>query len=102
MGGPAVDNTVDGSRVNGRNTAVDSNPEFSGEITATKCAITGVVGCAPNDATPGGTGVSTNTNRYFVVSPRLSNGGLTVNDSAPAAGDNTHKRFYVIISGPQD
>ena len=24
------------------------------------------------------------------------------NDSAPAAGDNTHKRFYVIISGPRD
>lgn len=95
------DNTVDGQRVNGRNTGSDTNPEFSGEITATKCAITGVVGCAPLDVTPGGTGLSTNTNRYFVVSPRNSDGSFTTNDSAPGAGDNDHKRFYVIISGPR-
>ena len=43
-GGPAVDNDVDGARVNGRNTAADSNPEFSGEISATRCAI----GTGPN------------------------------------------------------
>lgn len=102
-GGPAVDNNVDGSRINGRNTGADANPEFSGEITATKCNIPTVVVCAPPDtAANGGDGVSTDRPRYFVVSPRLSNGGLTVNDSAPGAGDNTHKRFYVILSGPRD
>jgi hypothetical protein len=112
-GGPALNNDVDGSRVNGRNTAADANPEFSGEISATRCAIgtgpnavadvTGVVACAPPDTTAnGGDNLSTNRDRYFVVSPRTSNGGLTVNDSAPGAGDNTHKRFYVILSGPRD
>ena len=112
QGGPAP-GTTNGTLVNGRNTTPDSNPEFSGEITATKCAIgtgpnavmgvTGVVACAPLDtAANGGDGVTTNRDRYFVVSPRLSDGGLTVNDSAPGAGDNTHKRFYVILSGPRD
>ena len=33
----------------GANTGDDSNPEFSGEITATVCAITGVVGCCGRD-----------------------------------------------------
>ena len=102
-GGPAIDNAIDGARVNGRNTAADANPEFSGEIGATMCAITGVVACAPLDTTAnGGDNMPTNRIRYFVVSPRLSDGGLTVNDSAPGAGDNTHKRFYVILSGPRD
>jgi len=111
-GSPAPDAT-DGNLINGRNTAPDTNPEFSGEISATKSAIgtgpnavagvTGVVACAPLDTTAnGGDNLSTNRDRYFVVSPRLSNGGLTVNDSAPGAGDNTHKRFYVILSGPRD
>ena len=45
--------------------------------------------------------MSTNRDRYFVVSPRTSDGGLTVN-SALNAGDNTHERFYVILSGPRD
>lgn len=97
------DNMVDGRRVNGRNTGADSNPEFSGEITATRCAITGVVACAPLDLVAnGGTGASSNTVRYFVVSPRNSDGSFTRNDTAPGAGDNTHKRFYVILSGPRD
>ena len=111
-GGPAIGMT-DGTLVNGRNTAADANPEFSGEISATKCAVgtgpnavagvTGVVACAPVDsAANGGDGVTTNRDRYFVVSPRLSDGRVTVNDSAPGAGDNTHKRFYVILSGPRD
>ena len=48
---------TDGTLVNGRNTAADANPEFPGEITATKCAVgtgpnavtgvAGVVACAP-------------------------------------------------------
>ena len=59
--------------------------------------------CAPADLPAnGGDNLSTNRDRDLVVSPRLSDGGLTVNDSAPGAGDNTHKRFYVIISGPRD
>ena len=100
-GGPAVDNAVDGSRVNGRNTGADLNPEFSGEITATRCNIPGAVTCAPADTVAnGGDGASTNRNRYLVVSPRNSDGTVTVNDSAPGAGDNTHKRFYVIVTGP--
>lgn len=100
--GLAPDANLDGKRINGRNSGADLNPEFSGEITATKCNIAGVVGCAPNDVTTGGTGTTTNTNRYLVVSPRNSDGSFTKNDSAAGAGDNTHKRFYVILSGPQD
>ncbi len=102
-----------GTLTNGRNPEPDNNPEFSGEISVSKCAIgtgpnavmgvTGAVACAPPDtAANGGDGLSTNRDRYFVVSPRLSDGGLTVNDSAAGAGDNTHKRFYVIVSGPRD
>ena len=102
-----------GTLTNGRNPEPDNNPEFSGEISATKCAIgtgpnavtgvTGVVACAPLDTTAnGGDNLTTNRDRYFVVSPRLSDGGFTRNDTAPGAGDNTHKRFYVIISGPRD
>lgn len=112
QGGPAI-GTTDGTLANGRNTMPDSNPEFSGEISATKCAIgtgpnavmgvTGVVACAPPDLIAnGGDNQSTNRDKYFVVSPRLSNGGFTVNDSSSGAGDNTHKRFYVILSGPRD
>lgn len=102
--GLAPDNNTDGSRINGRNTGADLNPEFSGEIAATKCAITNVVACAPLDTVAnGGTGLTTNTNRYFVVSPRNSDGTVTINDDPMLGGDNsTHKRFYVILSGPKD
>jgi hypothetical protein len=102
-----------GTLNNGRNPEPDNNPEFSGEISATKCAIgtgpnavpgvTGVVACAPLDTTAnGGDNLSTNRDRYFVVSPRESDGRLTLNDTAPGAGDNTHKRFYVIVTGTRD
>lgn len=67
---------------NGRQPGPDANAEFSGEISATMCAITGVVSCAP----PG-----TNTTSHFVVSPRMSDGQVT-----EAA---TRKRFYVIVTG---
>ena len=76
--------------LNGRAAGADLNPEFSGEITATVCAITGVVACAPTGA---------NTRNGFVVSPRMSDGSLTVTGDGTAANPNTHKRFYVIISG---
>lgn len=83
--------------------ASDSNPEFSGEITATKCNIAMVVACAPTDAGAPGT-PTTNANRYFVVSPRNSDGsftgatGATGPDGTPLA-TNTRKRFYVAITG---
>lgn len=68
--------------MNGRAMGADSNPEFSGEIGATICALPGIVTCAP----PG-----TNNSNHFVVSPRLSDGQVT------AAGNR--KRFYVAITG---
>ncbi|MEJ7817376.1 MAG: hypothetical protein WKF49_01740 [Thermoleophilaceae bacterium] len=80
----ALQNQVDqnGDTItSGRAPGADSNPEFSGEISATRCAIPGVVSCAP----PG-----TNTNEYFVVSPRNSDGTVT--------SDGTRKRFYVVIT----
>lgn len=67
---------------NGLAAGPDANPEFSGEITSTRCGITGVVGCAPT---------GTNNASHFVVSPRLSDGSPTT------ALDR--KRFYVIITG---
>jgi len=67
--------------MNGRADGDDNNPEFSGEIAATRCAIPGVVTCAP----PG-----TNTNTHFVVSPRLSNGERT--------NTTNRKRFYITIT----
>ena len=60
----------------------DQNPEFSGEITATRCQIPGVVECGPQGAK--------NLNA-FVVSPRNSDGTRTT-------GNDDRKRFYVSIS----
>lgn len=89
----ALQNTLDQNNdtiVNGRAPGPDANPEFSGEITATMCGITGIVGCAPTGA---------NTINTFVVSPRMSDGSLTVTGDGTPANPNTHKRFYVIITG---
>ena len=81
----------------GANPGSDANPEFSGEITATVCAITGVVACAPIDQ---GTGVSANNRQTFVVSPRLSDGQRTADASSPTpASPANRKRFYVSITG---
>jgi hypothetical protein len=79
--------------MNGSAPGADANPEFSGEISTTRCAIPGVVACAPMDigVTPS---VPTNAPNYFVVSPRNSDGTRTA--------DGTRKRFYVAVSGPQD
>ena len=76
--------------LNGRQAGPDTNPEFSGEVTATVCGLAGIVGCAPNGA---------NTLNTFVVSPRMSDGSLTQTGTGTAADPNTHKRFYVIITG---
>lgn len=81
----ALQNQVDQNGdtiVNGRALGEDNNPEFSGEITATRCAIPGVVACAPT---------GTNTAEHLVVSPRLSDGQVTTSTN--------RKRFYVVISG---
>lgn len=77
---------------NGRNAGPDANPEFSGEISGTVCGVTGIVACAP---------VGSNQRDYFVVSPRMSDGSVTVSgaDVSGGEGPNTHKRFYVIITG---
>lgn len=79
--------------MNGSAAGADANPEFSGEITATRCAVATVVACAPMDVgvTPN---VPTNAKNYFVVSPRNSDGTRT----SPGA----RKRFTVVISGPRD
>lgn len=83
----ALQNQVDQSSPanavnNGTVPGSDTNPEFSGEITTTRCAIVGVVACAPT---------GTNDANHFVVSPRLSDGGFT---------DSTNrKRFYIVVTG---
>lgn len=80
----ALQNTVDQNGdgiTNGRAAANDSNPEFSGEITAAVCQP-GVVNCAPP-----GTGNST----HVVISPRNSDGSFTT--------DGARKRFYVVVTG---
>jgi len=81
----ALQNSRDGNGdgiTNGRAPGADSNPEFSGEISAIRCAVPNVVTCAP----PG-----TNTNTHFVVSPRNSDGTVTT-------GTSERKPFYVIIT----
>ena len=75
LGGPATPN-------NGTNGAADTNPEFAGEISASRCQIPGVVECGPPAA---------KTTSNFVVSPRES-------DGTPTAGAN-RKKFYVVITG---
>lgn len=80
----ALQNTVDldGDTItNGRAPGADSNPEFSGEVSISKCGLPGT-NCAP-----AGTG---NTN-HLVVSPRNSDGSFTE--------DGERKRFYVIVTG---
>ena len=77
----AADQNGDGL-TNGRAPGADDNPEFSGEITASRCAIGGQVSCAPPGA---------NVPNVLVVSPRNSDGTL------PPAG--ARKRFYVTVTG---
>lgn len=81
----ALQNQVE-QNANGNTTGLavgpDANPEFSGEITATRCGIATVVVCAPT---------GTNDASHLVVSPRLSDGSPTT------ALDR--KRFYVVITG---
>ena len=80
--------------MSGRAAGADVNPEFSGEITTTICGVAGIVACAPTGA---------NLRDHFVVSPRMSDGSLTVSGTdtpgGAGTGPNTHKRFYVIVTG---
>ncbi|CAB4703748.1 MAG: hypothetical protein F2667_05670 [Actinobacteria bacterium] len=88
----ALQNTVDQNAdtiTNGRATAADANPEFSGEISVSRCNVgapttpaSGPTNCAPSGA---------QNATSFVVSPRNSDGTVTTT--------TTHKRFYVIITG---
>jgi hypothetical protein len=83
----ALQNTTDQNGdaiMNGRAPGADANPEFSGEIAASRCfapAADAIVNCAP---------IGTNNPNHLVVSPRNSDGSFTV------AG--ARKRFYVTIS----
>lgn len=98
LGGTAItatlvlQNTVDQDTngMAGRTPGSDTNAEFSGEITVSRCnvgappAATGPTNCAPTGAQ--------NLNS-FVVSPRLSDGQPT-----GLAGANNRKGFYVTLS----
>ena len=80
----ALQNTVDQNGdtiMNGRAPGADANPEFSGEAAAAMCQP-GVVNCAPT---------GTNNTNHLVVSPRNSDGSVTV--------DGARKRFYVVVTG---
>ena len=66
----------------GTNAGADANPEFAGEISASRCQISGVVECGPAAAK--------NVNN-LVVSPRES-------DGSPTTGIN-RKKFYVVVTG---
>ncbi|WP_370248322.1 hypothetical protein [Nocardioides sp.] len=82
MGAPGFGNT------NGRAAGADANPEFSGEISVSRCTNftpappNAVTNCAPTNA---------RNAEAFVVSPRNSDGSVTV--------DGSRKWFYVVITG---
>ncbi|GAA4119472.1 hypothetical protein GCM10022215_22090 [Nocardioides fonticola] len=85
-----LENTIDlnGDGItNGRAAGADANPEFSGEITASRCNYTGAPVTIPTNCAPTGT----NTATHFVVSPRNSDGSVTTS--------TTRKAFYVVITG---
>jgi hypothetical protein len=79
----ALQNQVNqgGGTATGTDPGPDANLEFSGEITASRCQIPGVVECGP----AGAKNLSS-----FVVSPRNSDGTATTPE--------TRKRFYVTIT----
>ena len=71
----------------GNTAGADSNPEFSGEISASRCQVPTVA--SPTVVNCGPTGAK-NLNA-FVISPRNSDGSRTT-------GDDDRKRFYVTIT----
>ncbi|MEJ7833602.1 MAG: hypothetical protein WKF79_11855 [Nocardioides sp.] len=74
--------------MSGRAPGADVNPEFSGEISVSQC---GRAPGTPSSMSAACAPPGTNTNDYFVVSPRNSDGSFTTS--------NARKRFYVIITG---
>lgn len=76
----------------GRNPGADANPEFSGEISVSRCSFPDNAGVPiPTNCAPAGAQNATS----FVVSPRLSDGGVTTGDAATG----NRKAFYVVITG---
>lgn len=86
-----LQNTIDqngDTTTNGRATGADANPEFSGEISVSRCNFMGNTGVPiPTNCAPAGAQNATS----FVVSPRLSDGSVTT--------DGNRKAFYVFITG---
>lgn len=84
-----LQNTIDqnGDAVtNGRAAGADANPEFSGEISVSRCSFPGATGIPTNCAPAGAQNAES-----FVVSPRLSDGSVTTADN--------RKAFYVVVTG---
>ena len=77
----ALQNSVDQNGDGNSNGRGGDAFEFSGEISASVCGLTGTA-CAPT---------GTNTTDHFVVSPRNSDGSVTTGTE--------RKRFYVIVTG---
>lgn len=74
--------------MNGRAPGADANPEFSGEVTVSRCSFEGNTGAPiPTNCAP----MAARNAQSFVVSPRNSDGSVT------EAG--TRKAFYVILTG---
>ncbi|MCP9490926.1 MAG: hypothetical protein MSC31_13805 [Solirubrobacteraceae bacterium MAG38_C4-C5] len=74
---------LDNSDGPGRQAGADANPQFSGEIVASRCGIEGIVACAPE---------GTNNANHLVVSPRNSDGTFTT-------GAADRKRFTAVVTG---
>ena len=74
----------------------DANPEFSGEITVSRCTFEGNTGAPiPTNCAPAGTQTAT----HLVVSPRLSDGSRTADANSPTpTTPSTRKAFYVFIT----
>lgn len=90
-----LQNTIEqnsNTNTNGRAPGPDANPEFSGEISVSRCNFMGNTGVPiPANCAPGGAQNATS----FVVSPRLSDGSVTSGDAATG----NRKAFYVVITG---
>ena len=88
-GGPADVN-------NGSAPGADMNPEFSGEVTVSRCNFPGNTGAPiPANCAPAGTQTMT----HLVVSPRMSDGTRTADaDSPTPAVPSTRKAFYVFVT----
>jgi hypothetical protein len=94
-----LQNTIEqnnNANINGRATGADANPEFSGEVAVSRCTFTGNTGpVIPTACAPAGAQNATS----FVVSPRMSDGSVTVAGDGTATNPSTRKAFYVVITG---